>query len=100
EEFDTSGLVEAGSSFYSEPKQETGLQEPSGSTGLQEPPAESTGEKPAENTGLQEPPGTEQAAGEAGTAAPAEPPAALSELPAPVAEQRPVPLWFWVMAGI
>ncbi len=100
EEFDTSGLVEAGSSFYSEPKQETGLQEPSGSTGLQEPPAESTGEKPAENTGLQEPPGTEQAAGEAGTAAPAEPPAALSEPPAPVAEQRPVPLWFWVMAGI
>jgi len=97
-EFDTSGLVETGSAFTPEAKQETGLLEPSGSTGLQEPPAETTAEKPVENTGLQEPPGADTPA--AGTAAPAEPAAALSEPPAPAAEQRPVPVWFWVMAGI
>ena len=98
EEFDTSGLVETGSSFTPETKQETGLLEPSGSTGLQEPPAESTGDKPAENTGLQEPPGADKSPSEA--APPAEPPAALTEPPAPAAEQRPVPTWFWIMAGI
>ncbi len=100
EEFDTSGLVEVGASFYSEPKQETGLLEPSGSTGLQEPPAESTGEKPAESTGLQEPPSEDKSAAESAPVAPPEPPAALSEPPAPSAEQRPVPTWFWIMAGI
>jgi TRAP-type mannitol/chloroaromatic compound transport system permease large subunit len=98
QEFDTSGLVEAGSSFYSEPKQETGLLEPSGSTGLQEPPAEGAAEKTAENTGLQEPPAADSPATEA---APVEMPAALAEPPAPAAaEKRPVPTWFWVMAGI
>jgi TRAP-type mannitol/chloroaromatic compound transport system permease large subunit len=115
-EYDTSGLVEAGASFYSEPRQETGLLEPAGgtglqeppveraaekpaeSTGLQEPPAERTAEKSAESSGLQEPPGADKAVAE--TAAPAEPPAALSESPAPAAEQRPVPTWFWIMAGI
>src|SRR5690606_37452871 len=100
EEFDTSGLVEAGASFYSEPKQETGLLEPSGSTGLQEPPAEGAAGKPAESAGLLEPPGADKVAGEADTATPAEPPATLSEPPAAAAEQRPVPLWFWVMAGV
>ncbi len=100
EEFDTSGLVEAGTSFYSEPKQETGLLEPSGSTGLQEPPVDNTGDKPAESTGLLEPPSGDKTVAESVPVAPVEPPAALSELPAPAAEQRPVPIWFWVMAGI
>jgi len=98
EEVDTSGLVETGSSFTTGAKQETGLLEPSGSTGLQEPPAESAGDKPAENNGLQEPQGADRTV--ADTAAPAEPPAVLSEPPVPGAEQRPVPAWFWIMAGI
>ncbi|MBX3660869.1 MAG: TRAP transporter large permease subunit [Burkholderiales bacterium] len=118
EEFDTSGLIEAGASFYSEPRQDTGLLEPAGGTGLQEPPveraeekaAESTGlqeppvegaaEKPAESSGLQEPPGADRPAAEAGAAAPAEPSAGLSEPPAAAAEPRPVPTWFWVMAAV
>ncbi len=94
QEFDTAGLVEAGS-FVAEAR-DTGLVGAPESGGLQEPPAEAAGDRPAESTGLQEPPPADgQAAVETPPAAAAEPPA----VPVPAAETRPAPAWFWIMFG-
>jgi len=95
---EAAGLVESGSSTITEAPVDGG--------GLAEPPAE---EAKAEG-GLQEPPSnaTSPAAGvaepPAATVAEAAPPAAEAKTEptagAAEPERRPVPSWFWVMAGI
>ena len=87
---DTTGLVEAGSAFTSDVKEEAG--------GLSEPPSDSEG-------GLSEPPSDEAKVAiapepKAATAAPAAAKTASAAAPAAVPESLPAPLWFWVMLGL
>lgn len=81
----TAGLIESGSSFTANIKEETGLQEP---------PVEVTQDKSAESTGLQEPPTSDKPAVAEAVVEPAK-----TEIP-PAAEVRPAPAWFWAMFGV
>ncbi len=90
---DTTGLVEAGSSFTSDVKEESG--------GLSEPPSNSEG-------ALSEPPTDEaKAAGapqaQAASSAASKPPVVTAKpaaAPAAAPASLPAPVWFWVMFGL
>jgi TRAP-type mannitol/chloroaromatic compound transport system permease large subunit len=92
---DTTGLVEAGSAFTSDVKEEAG--------GLSEPPTDNEG-------GLSEPPsdeakvaGAPQAQAQAASSAASNPPPVTAKpaaAPAAVPDSLPAPLWFWVMLGL
>ncbi len=86
---DTTGLVEAGSAFTSDVKEQTG--------GLSEPPSETEG-------GLREPPTDEAKVADAPqtqvTAPVASQPSAVTAKPVTTPEALPAPLWFWVMLGV
>jgi TRAP-type mannitol/chloroaromatic compound transport system permease large subunit len=94
-EFDSGGLVEAGSGALA--IEAAGEESSTGLTGLQEPPAEEgEEEKPGEDA-AQEP-----EASDAGAAAEAAPDA-LPEAPveaAAAAERLPTPQWFWIAVGV
>ncbi|ACB36472.1 TRAP C4-dicarboxylate transport system permease DctM subunit [Leptothrix cholodnii SP-6] len=91
---DTTGLVQAGSSFDSAGDTPTEL------GGLQEPPAESGGlqEPPSESTGLQEPP-SDDLKEPAGAAPATAPVAAAAEAP-PAPERVPAGTWYWIVFGV
>jgi TRAP-type mannitol/chloroaromatic compound transport system permease large subunit len=105
---DTTGLVQSGGSFSSDPEpapEPVGLSEPKEESGLQEPPQEPAGlqEPPKESAAVQEP--------LAGAAAQASPPAtgipaaaktSGDEAKAPVAaaERNTAPTWFWIVLAV
>ncbi len=95
---DTTGLVEAGSTFAADAKEESsvlGAQANGNEGGLSEPPADDT--KPV---GVQEPPKADTPASATVTAKTAAAAATASSAPAPTPQSLPAPLWFWVMLGL
>jgi len=103
---DTTGLVQSGGSFTTEPEESAeqgGLSEPPQQEGgLQQPPAEGAGlqEPPKEGGGLAEPPAEPAAR----AASPATDTKAAAEAAGPAkaaeVERVPAPTWFWVVFGI
>jgi TRAP-type mannitol/chloroaromatic compound transport system permease large subunit len=90
--------AEASSGGLEEPKEEGGLAEPKEEAGdLKEPPAEGVQEPPvAKESGgaVKEPPAAKVATAPALAAAAAPVPEAEA------GERRPVPTWYWIMAGV
>ena len=94
---DTTGLVEAGSTFTSDVKEEaSGLSEPADDSegGLSEPPTDDV--KPA--TAQEAPP--DAAASATAMVKPSATIAAPASAPAATPDSLPAPLWFWVMLGL